>query len=190
MSKRKRKDIWERKNYKEKRCSLEDLVLIETSQPTSTSASESVVVVTPRRSTPSARPSPRALYVPNTLANEHNAIANLQYQPRVLTHPPDRILPEVRRRAQQEPAQASPRRIRPHTPRCRQPTMRAQEVRRSRCPRPVPEVLQIDGEMVSHDEKHATDSGSRSGFTGLQAWLWALTETLLPLCARSCRTVV
>ena len=55
----------------------------------------------------------------------------------------DRLLPEVRRRAQQEPAQASPRCLRPHPPRRRQPPHGAQEVRRSRCPCQVPEVLPI-----------------------------------------------
>lgn len=84
---RKKKDIWERKDYREKRCWLEEHVLIEPSQPTSTSASESVVVVTPRRSTPSARPSPRALYVPNSLANEYHVTTNVQRRPRVLTLP-------------------------------------------------------------------------------------------------------
>lgn len=68
-----------------------------------------------------------------------------------LRHPPShcqihhRLLPKVRRRALQEPAQAGPHPVRPHTPRCRQQAVRAQEVRWSRCPRQVPEVLPLSG---------------------------------------------
>jgi len=56
----------------------------------------------------------------------------------------DCLLPEVHRRAQQEPAEAGPRRLRPYPPRRRQQAVRAQEVRRSGCARAVPEVLQIE----------------------------------------------
>jgi hypothetical protein len=68
-----------------------------------------------------------------------------------LRHPPGhrqvphRLLPEVRRRALQEPAQAGPRPVRSHPPRRRQPSQRAQEVRRSGRPRALPEVLPING---------------------------------------------
>ena len=57
---------------------------------------------------------------------------------------PDRLLPEVRRRALQEPPQAGPRPVRPNPPRRRQPSLRAQEVRRSRRPCQVPEVLPLN----------------------------------------------
>ena len=68
-----------------------------------------------------------------------------------LRHPPShrqihhRLLPKVRRRALEEPAQAGPDPVRPHTARCRQQAVRAQEVRRSRCARQVPEVLPLSG---------------------------------------------
>jgi hypothetical protein len=75
---------------------------------------------------------------------------------------PRRLLPEVRRRALQEPAEAGFRPVRPHTPRCRQPPRGAQEVRWSRCPRQVPEVLPLN---VSFRQKKVTFGGSdRLGF--------------------------
>lgn len=66
-----------------------------------------------------------------------------------LRHPPGHrqvhrcLLPEVRRRALQEPAEAGLRPVRPHPARCRQPPRRAQEVRWSRCSRQIPEVLPL-----------------------------------------------
>jgi hypothetical protein len=65
-------------------------------------------------------------------------------------HPPSdcqihrRLLPEIRRRVLQEPAQAGPRGVRPHTARRRQQTVRAQEVRRARRARAVPEILPLN----------------------------------------------
>lgn len=63
---------------------------------------------------------------------------------------PDRLLPEVRRRALQEPPQAGPRPVRPNPPRCRQPSLRAQEVRWSRRPCQVPEVLPLNAHSPTY----------------------------------------
>jgi hypothetical protein len=52
-------------------------------------------------------------------------------------------LPEVRRRGRQEGGQGRLRPLRPHPPRRRPPALRAQEVRRARHPRPVPEVVPL-----------------------------------------------
>jgi hypothetical protein len=71
----------------------------------------------------------------------------------------DRLLPEVHRRAQQEPAQAGTCRLRPHTPRCRQQAMRAQEVWWSRCACAVPEVIQI-GRESRRDAVESKTAGS------------------------------
>ena len=99
-----------------------------------------------------------------------------------LRHPPGhrqvhhRLLPEVRRRALQEPAQAGSRPVRPHTPRRRQQAVRAQEVRWSWCPRQVPEVLPLSNSPIfgvawrlSSDEKRYR--GAWSGVHGLSEWL-------------------
>lgn len=111
------------------------IMLTITAQPTPTSAYESAAVATHLKSTPSDKPSQRASYV-TTIPTAVSAAYSLSFT--------GRLLPEIRRRAQQEPAQAGAGAVRPHTPRCRQQAMRAQEVRRSGCACAVPEVLQID----------------------------------------------
>lgn len=90
---------------------------------------------TPRLTHPSRHPRPRLRRWPH--------LPDLRHPPGH-RQGPDRLLPEVRRRALQEPPQAGPRPVRPHPPRRRQPPVRAQEVRRSRRPRPVPEVVPLN----------------------------------------------
>lgn len=76
--------------------------------------------------------------------NDDNLAVFSQHRRQVTDkHIADRLLPKIHRRTQQEPTQASPRRLRPYPPRGRQQTVRAQEVRRSRCACSVPEVVQI-----------------------------------------------
>lgn len=105
--------------------------------------------------------------LPDPTSFEQTAISEPE---RLLTSTADRILPEVHRRALQEPAEAGTRRLRPYPPRCRQQTVRAKEVRRSRCARQIPEVLPINGARKSNWDW--------SGYW-FSAWLWAHTETLL-----------
>jgi cytochrome c-type biogenesis protein CcmH/NrfG len=57
----------------------------------------------------------------------------------------DRVLPKIRRRALEKPIEASPRPVRQNPPRSRQPTVRAKEIRRSRCAREIPEILPLSG---------------------------------------------
>ena len=59
----------------------------------------------------------------------------------------DRILPKIRRRALKEPIEASPHPIRPYPPRRRQQTVRAKEIRWSRCALSLPEILPLNGSL-------------------------------------------
>ena len=107
-------------------------------QPMSTSASACAAVGTPRKSTPSGKPSPRASYVLHGTQKRSIPPSNMICNA-------GRLVPKVHRRAQQEPAQARPDHLRPHSARCRQPPVRAQEVWWSWRPLQVPEVLPLSG---------------------------------------------
>lgn len=114
-------------------------------------------------------------------------LADLRYPPsyRQVSH---RLLPEVRRRALQEHAQAGPCSVRPHSSRRRQPPLRAQEVWWSRCQSPLPEVVPINAFLCEAGMVLGGDGGA-AGRMGPGAWVgelfWAgwQRDHTLPSCA-------
>lgn len=91
-----------------------------------------------------------------------------------------RLLPEVRRWALQEPAEAGSCSVRPHTPGCRQPPCRAQEVRWSRCPLPLPEVLPLNFSFSLVTRRKGKEKFTATGKWNMSVFICFFYHDLFP----------